>query len=129
MVALVQGESGRNQSGRGEVEAEHDVNEPGQLDDGRRHDLDLWIGRRNLGISMIGALLWPTISSLIGSCLNHVKWVRQNFPDPFHRNLLGGCLFVVAKDMANLLYKYERIRQHRSRRVKNYYEIDKVTRK
>ncbi|GAA5800534.1 hypothetical protein HPULCUR_005969 [Helicostylum pulchrum] len=53
------------------------------------------------------------------------SWVKQNFPDPFQRNVLGGCLFVVAKDIGNLLYKYERIRQHRSRRVKNYDEVQK----
>lgn len=31
------------------------------------------------------------------SCLNHFKLVRQHFPEPFHRNVLGGCLFVVVK--------------------------------
>jgi hypothetical protein len=54
--------------------------------------------------------------------LNKFKWVRHNFPEPFQRNVLGGCLFVVAKDIGNLVYKYERIRQHRSRRVKSYEE-------
>ncbi|KAI8137798.1 hypothetical protein BJV82DRAFT_634075 [Fennellomyces sp. T-0311] len=76
--------------------------------------------RGDLGVTVIGALLWPTISSIVGSCLSHFKVVRQYFPEPFHRNVLGGCLFVVAKDMANLLYKYEKIRQRQSRRVLNY---------
>ncbi|CDH57117.1 ring finger domain-containing protein [Lichtheimia corymbifera JMRC:FSU:9682] len=77
----------------------------------------------DLGVTVIGALLWPTISSIVGSCLNHFKLVRQHFPEPFHRNVLGGCLFVVVKDMASLLYKYERIKQRQSRRVRNYSEI------
>ncbi|KAG0165996.1 hypothetical protein DFQ30_007730, partial [Apophysomyces sp. BC1015] len=79
----------------------------------------------DLGVTVIGALLWPTISSLVGRCLNHIKFVRHYFPDAFHRNILGGCLFIIAKDIAKLLYKYERIRQSRSRRVKNYYELPK----
>ncbi|KAG2218049.1 hypothetical protein INT45_011930 [Circinella minor] len=76
--------------------------------------------RGDLGVTVIGALLWPTISSIVGSCLNHFKLVRQYFPEPFHRNVLGGCLFVVVKDMASLFYKYEKIRQRQSRRVLNY---------
>ncbi|KAI9276666.1 hypothetical protein BDA99DRAFT_493820 [Phascolomyces articulosus] len=76
--------------------------------------------RSDLGVTVIGALLWPTISSIVGSCLNHFKLVRQYFPEPFHRNVLGGCLFVVVKDMASLFYKYEKIRQRQSRRVLNY---------
>lgn len=31
------------------------------------------------------------------SCLNHFKLVRQYFPEPFHRNVLGGCLYILAK--------------------------------
>ncbi|KAI9312938.1 hypothetical protein BX666DRAFT_788971 [Dichotomocladium elegans] len=84
--------------------------------------LDVRISSSDIGVTVLGALLWPTISSLVGSCLNHVKWVRHYFPEPFHRNILGGCLFVVVKDMANLLYRYERLKQRRSRRVRNYNE-------
>lgn len=58
--------------------------------------------------------------------LSKFKWVRHNFPEPFQRNVLGGCLFVVVKDIGNLVYKYERIRQHRSRRVKSYEEALKT---
>jgi hypothetical protein len=35
---------------------------------------------------------------------------------------------VVVKDIGNLVYKYERIRQYRSRRVKNYDEVIKSNR-
>ncbi|ORZ01132.1 hypothetical protein BCR43DRAFT_486429 [Syncephalastrum racemosum] len=80
-------------------------------------------GRQDLGVTIMGALLWPTVSSMVGSCLNHFKIVRQYFPEPFHRNVLGGCLFIVVKDIANLFYRYERIRQRQSRRVRNFDEI------
>ncbi|KAI7847268.1 hypothetical protein BDC45DRAFT_526598 [Circinella umbellata] len=77
----------------------------------------------NTGVSIIGALMWPLISSWIGSCLNHMKWVRHYFPEPFQRNTLGGCLYVIIKDFTSLLYRCEKIRQRRSRRVRNYNEI------
>ncbi|KAF7725830.1 hypothetical protein EC973_009254 [Apophysomyces ossiformis] len=127
--SLQQGTASQNQVERDTTQAEADDTEPGRQDNTRRRDMDVLHGGHHLGISVIGALLWPTISSIIGSCLNHIRWVRQYFPDPFHRNLLGGCMFVVAKDIANLLYKYERIRQFRSRRVKNYNEINHTKRK
>ncbi|KAI7905489.1 uncharacterized protein BX663DRAFT_499905 [Cokeromyces recurvatus] len=91
----------------------------------RNIELDMINGRGtgSIGLSLLGALLWPVISSGIGGFLQKFKWVRHNFPEPFQRNVLGGCLFVVAKDIGNLIYKYERIRQFRSRRVKNYDEV------
>ncbi|KAI8575557.1 hypothetical protein K450DRAFT_261220 [Umbelopsis ramanniana AG] len=80
------------------------------------------IGRdtRDVGITVVGALLWPAIGSMIGSCLYHMKVVRRIFPEPFHRNVLGGCLFVIAKDIANLMYRYEKVRQKQSRRIQEY---------
>ncbi|KAI9485952.1 MAG: hypothetical protein EXX96DRAFT_515643 [Benjaminiella poitrasii] len=93
----------------------------------RNIELDMINGRgtSSIGLSLLGALLWPIISSSMGGILQKFKWVRNNFPEPFQRNILGGCLFVMAKDIGNLIYKYERIRQYRSRRVKNYTEIIK----
>jgi hypothetical protein len=72
-----------------------------------------------------------------------MKVVRRFFPEPFHRNVLGGCLFVIAKvsritfygvryaitlltfvlllkDIANLMYRYEKVRQKQSRRIQEY---------
>lgn len=80
----------------------------------------------SIGLSLISALLWPTFSSLIGGLLYKSKWIRHYFPETFQRNVLGGCLFVVAKDIGNLIYKYERIRQYRSRRVKSYDEVQQA---
>ncbi|KAG2231159.1 hypothetical protein BDF21DRAFT_359514 [Thamnidium elegans] len=78
---------------------------------------------RDMGVTVIGALLWPSIGSVVGGYLGHSKSVRRYFPEPFQRNVLGGCLFVLAKDIANLVYRYERIRQRRSRRVVNFNDI------
>ncbi|KAG1456378.1 hypothetical protein G6F56_006844 [Rhizopus delemar] len=96
----------------------------GDISDRERHlELDMIQGRGSTGLSLIGALLWPTFSSLMGGLLYKSKWIRRYFPETFQRNVLGGCLFVVAKDIGNLVYKYERIRQYRSRRVKSYEEV------
>ncbi|GAB5588611.1 hypothetical protein Unana1_03511 [Umbelopsis nana] len=90
-----------------------------QAEDGEQ---DMLVGRdsRDVGITVVGALLWPAIGSMIGSCLFHMKLVRRLFPEPFHRNVLGGCLFVIAKDIANLMYRYEKVRQKQSRRVQEH---------
>ncbi|KAI8097572.1 uncharacterized protein BX664DRAFT_326713 [Halteromyces radiatus] len=87
-------------------------------------DADLLYGRshRDLNVTIMGALLWPTISGFIGNGLKQIKYIRYYFPEAFHRNLLGGCLFVVAKDMAILLYRYKRILQRRSRRIRPFDE-------
>jgi hypothetical protein len=45
-----------------------------------------------------------TYSHDLCSCLNHIKVIRRFFPEPFHRNVLGGCLFVIAKVMNSYMY-------------------------
>jgi hypothetical protein len=75
--------------------------------------------------SIVGALLWPVTSSLMGGFLSRFKCVRDHFGGPFQRNILGGCIFILAKDVFNLIYRYERIRQYRSRHVMDYNEIIK----
>ncbi|SAM04136.1 hypothetical protein [Absidia glauca] len=88
-------------------------------------ETDLLYGRNSdLNVTIMGALLWPTISSFIGNCLKYIKYVRHYFPETFHRNILGGCLYVVAKDMIVLLYRYERICQRRSRRIRSFDDDD-----
>jgi hypothetical protein len=84
------------------------------------------IGSRTISGSIMGTLLWPITSSVIGSLLHKFKWVQQNFPDTFQRNILGGYLFVMVKDISNLWYRYEKVRQYRSRRVMGYKEIKKA---
>ncbi|KAJ2958797.1 hypothetical protein NQZ79_g5633 [Umbelopsis isabellina] len=82
----------RPQSLRRSSSMEYDDTEPDT-------EPDMLIGRdgRDIGTTVVGALLWPAIGNVIGSCLNHIKVIRRFFPEPFHRNVLGGCLFVIAK--------------------------------
>ncbi|CAO3596959.1 unnamed protein product [Absidia cylindrospora] len=91
----------------------------------RSTELDILLGRgpSSVGMLFMGTLLWPVIGNLTGNCLGQVKWIREKLPEPFHRNILGGCLFVVIKDAGNLLYRYQKVRQYRSRRIQNYKEI------
>ncbi|CAG8436148.1 9482_t:CDS:2 [Diversispora eburnea] len=60
---------------------------------------------------------------MVGSLLGRFSFIRSRIPDTFHRNVLGGCLFIVFKDIVNLTYKYQRARHRRSRHVKNYVEF------
>ncbi|ORZ19625.1 hypothetical protein BCR42DRAFT_449342 [Absidia repens] len=91
----------------------------------RSTELDILLGRgpSSVGMLFMGTLLWPVIGNLAGNCLGQVNWIREKLPEPFHRNILGGCLFVVIKDAGNLLYRYQKVRQYRSRRIQNYKEI------
>ncbi|CAO3587940.1 unnamed protein product [Absidia cylindrospora] len=91
----------------------------------RSPELNILLGRgpTSVGMLCMSTLLWPVVSNITGTCLSQVGWVCQHLPEPFHRNVFGGCLFVVIKDIGNLLYRYQRIRQFRSRRIQNFNEI------
>ncbi|KAI7868268.1 hypothetical protein BDF14DRAFT_573659 [Spinellus fusiger] len=124
-VALVQGSSGSQAThrdvGASSAWIEHDVDSPQQ----ERHSEEIG----GLGMTCVGALLWPVLSSLLGRCLAHYKPIRKYLPDPFLRNVASGCLLVVIKDVGNLFYAYERIRQSRSRHVKSFRAIEPLRRK
>ncbi|KAF9397979.1 hypothetical protein BGX21_008303 [Mortierella sp. AD011] len=79
--------------------------------------------RKDLGRTIIGALLMPAISSICGSFLGHFSFVRTRIPDNFHRNILGGCLFVVIKDLAGLVGTYQEMKRKRVRRIREYSEF------
>ncbi|ORZ26057.1 hypothetical protein BCR42DRAFT_19176 [Absidia repens] len=74
-------------------------------------DADLLYGRsnRDLNVTIMGALLWPTISGVIGNFLKHIKYIRHYLPEAFHRNILGGCLFILAKviDKISIINKFK----------------------
>ncbi|RHZ74159.1 hypothetical protein Glove_227g32 [Diversispora epigaea] len=88
----------------------------------RRENQDVLdrLDRSNAGRKIVGALCLPFISAMVGSLLGRFSFIRSRIPDTFHRNVLGGCLFIVFKDIVNLTYKYQRARHRRSRHVKNY---------
>lgn len=51
----------------------------------------------NVTNTIVGALLLPSVSALVGSLLGRIPALRRALPQSFHRNILGGCLFVVLK--------------------------------
>lgn len=76
--------------------------------------------RRDIARSIIGALLLPAISSFCGSLLGQWSYLRRRLKEPFHLNILGGCLFILFKDFYQLFYKYQRVKQYRSRRIRAF---------
>jgi hypothetical protein len=93
--------------------------------------------------TVMGALFFPAISSLMGDLLKHTlpkKWVtkpillniiaspmRKNalpatglLQEKWGRSLLGGCLFVVLKDALILYVKWKRAKDQGKRRVLDY---------
>ncbi|CAG8510203.1 2661_t:CDS:2 [Scutellospora calospora] len=99
--------------------------ENGENGNERRRDQDVLdrLDRSNAGRKIIGALCLPFISAMVGSFLGRFSFIRSRIPDTFHRNVLGGCLFIVIKDIMNLTYKYQRAKHRRSRHIKNYTEF------
>ncbi|KAI8066853.1 hypothetical protein BC940DRAFT_58850 [Gongronella butleri] len=98
----------------------------------RNPEVDILLGRgRPPSFSAIftGTLLWPMISNITGSWLSQFKWVREQFPEPFHSNILGGCLFVVVRDIGSLIYRYQKVCQYRSRRIRNYADFSSTSAK
>lgn len=75
--------------------------------------------KRDLARTVVGALLFPGISSITGNFLGQIPFVKSKLPDTFVRSIVGGCLFVFFKDVTNLLYKYYLVRRLRRRHVKS----------
>jgi len=94
--------------------------------------------------TVMGALFFPAISSLMGDLLKHTlpkRWVTKPFlldiiaspmkkralpatgllQEKWGRSLVGGCLFVVLKDALILYVKWKRARDQGKRRVLDYH--------
>ncbi|KAF9285377.1 hypothetical protein BGZ68_003934 [Mortierella alpina] len=95
----------------------------GSDDEPGNDDETSFLDRKDLGRTIVGALLMPAISSICGSFLGHFSFVRTRIPDNFHRNILGGCLFVVVKDLASLFGTYQEMKRKRVRRIREYSEF------
>ncbi|EMR11137.1 hypothetical protein PNEG_00733 [Pneumocystis murina B123] len=76
----------------------------------------------DFGRMIVGTLMFPKISSIIGSCIMKIPGAKKWIPSKFHCSVIGGCLFIVLKDAISLFYKYQKVKQRRSRRVLNYNE-------
>ncbi|KAI9593915.1 hypothetical protein BDF19DRAFT_446325 [Syncephalis fuscata] len=104
-----------------------DPRQPEQVNDDFMEDLVFIDVMHDVMRTVIGALLFPAIASFCGSMLGRVGYVRSMVRDPFNRSILGGCLFVVVKDMIHLLYKRQRLNQRRSRRIRDISEMMEQT--
>ncbi|OZJ03971.1 hypothetical protein BZG36_03236 [Bifiguratus adelaidae] len=80
---------------------------------------------RPIGRTIVGALLIPAVCSVMGSLLSAISPLyRRTFAnDPFHRNVFGGCIFIVCKDIAAVAYKWQKVQQRRSRSVRDYVDF------
>ncbi|KAF9906966.1 hypothetical protein EC991_011441 [Linnemannia zychae] len=105
-------------------DADSSANSPGAIVPVLATDDELsFFDRKDLGRTIVGALLMPAISSICGSFLGHFSFVRTRIPDNFHRNILGGCLFVLVKDLAGLFGTYQEFKRKRVRRIREYAEF------
>lgn len=83
--------------------------------------------------TIIGALIFPTISAAMGALLKitlpktwttpPTRWDRYPagfLQSRFGRSIVGGCLFVVLKDTLMLYSRYRLAQDHKQRRVVNF---------
>ncbi|KAM3075996.1 hypothetical protein ACMFMF_005341 [Clarireedia jacksonii] len=91
---------------------------------------DAWELRRNINassifIKMMGALFFPTVSSVMGDALKLVLpsvWLQQRglLQHKWARSIVGGCLFVVLKDFVLLYCKWKKARDFGKKRVRDF---------
>ncbi|KAK6538761.1 hypothetical protein TWF694_010330 [Orbilia ellipsospora] len=91
----------------------------GNGQDAWRVERELVLGPETANL-VIGALLFPGVVASMGGILGKIPLIRKMLPERFHRNILGGCLFVLIKDIFTLYYKYKRAKQRRTREILNY---------
>ncbi|KAK6512377.1 hypothetical protein TWF481_001265 [Arthrobotrys musiformis] len=91
----------------------------GDQADAWRVERELVLGPETANL-VVGALLFPGVIAAMGGMLGKIPLLRRIIPERFHRNILGGCLFVLIKDIFTLYYKYKRAKQRRSREIMNY---------
>ncbi|KAJ3412114.1 hypothetical protein HDV05_001208 [Chytridiales sp. JEL 0842] len=80
------------------------------------------IPRGNSQRLIVGALLFPAMSSLAGSFLGLFPYIRSKLTDSFHRNLLGGFLVILIKDSTSLLYQSRKLTSKKTRHICDYNE-------
>ena len=96
--------------------------------------LDLVLPTSRIAETILGALVFPTISATMGGLLEAVlpsTWTTPRRWSPFQRetglmqsrwgrSIVGGCLFVVLKDALMVYTRYRLAQDHRKRRVLDY---------
>ncbi|KAK6333194.1 hypothetical protein TWF718_011016 [Orbilia javanica] len=106
-------------NGNMEIEAGGEAAVAGDQAEAWRVERELVLGPETANL-VVGALLFPGVVSAMGGLLGKIPFLRRILPERFHRNILGGCLFVLIKDIFTLYYKYKRAKQRRSREIMNY---------
>jgi hypothetical protein len=66
---------------------------------------NILINGSSLSRTIVGALLFPGVTAVMGSILGRIPFVRNRLPSAFHRNILGGCLFVLLKVCAPMGFR------------------------
>ncbi|KAI9644600.1 hypothetical protein NHQ30_006621 [Ciborinia camelliae] len=87
------------------------------------------VGTHSLSFQFMGAVLFPAISGIMGSSLKYVLpslWMRARGGKPgllqhkWARSVVGGCLFVVLKDMVVLYCKWKKARDFGKKKVLDF---------
>jgi len=94
-----------------------------------RHD----ISTTHISRTVMSALFFPAISSLVGDLLKHTlpsKWILKSswmangkgglLQEKWGRTLIGGCLFVVLKDAVVLYCKWKKAKDFGKKKVLDY---------
>ncbi|KAJ3171663.1 hypothetical protein HDU88_007743 [Geranomyces variabilis] len=111
--------SRRDDEGRRLRAAGEEDEDDGAGGNGRNYDDE--VPRRDGQRLVLGSLFLPAAAQISGTLLASLPYLRARLPaDTFHRNIVGGAILVVAKDIAAVVYRAHRRRQKRSRRVLDY---------
>ena len=102
-----------------------------------QHANNLVISTGQIAKKVLGALVFPLISSVMGTALKQI--LPQSWTTPglgrrstgllqtrWGRNIIGGCLFVVLKDAITVYARWKQAQTHRQRRVLDYDKRRKV---
>jgi len=116
-VPRVRGGGGADGNNANNVNNVNNVNVNADGNWGVRHELVLGTESANF---VAGALVFPAIVASMGSLVGRIPGIRKILPERFHRNIFGGCLFVLLKDLFTLYYKYKRAKQRKTRSILNY---------
>lgn len=108
-----------DEAANGNLDAQEEPAVAGDQADAWRVERELVLGPETANL-VVGALLFPGVVAAMGGVLGKIPFLRRVLPERFHRNILGGCLFVLIKDIFTLYYKYKRAKQRRSREIMNY---------
>lgn len=105
-----------NSNREGQQQAGGEAQQPQQQEEQNVQRVSLDSERiRNPVRTVVGALLLPAISSLVGTLFLE-GYIRHTF----RRNVLGGILFVVTQDILSMFYRYFRHKRQSQRTIRDY---------